>query len=344
MSIIIANMIHVEKTSLIPNWQQELQSAFTDIASLLRFLKLDTQALTEHYRAASDFPLLVTRSYAERIKKADWNDPLLLQVLPRLDELETHEGYLSDPVGDAQASKSPGLIHKYHGRILVITTGACAIHCRYCFRREFPYSDNSTNRSQIANIQQYLAENPDVTEVILSGGDPLILSDSKFQYLFESLSNNKQLQRIRIHTRLPIVLPNRITKHLLDTLKSSSKKVVMVIHANHSNELSCEVESALLALKNIGVTLLNQTVVLKNINDNTATLTSLSTRLFECHTLPYYLHVLDKVNGAAHFDTDIQHVHSLYAEMQKQLPGYLVPKLVREEQGKSHKTMLQTNY
>lgn len=336
-------MIRVEKTSLIPCWQQELQTAFTGISALLHFLELNTNELSQHNRAARDFPLLVTRSYAERIKKSDWNDPLLLQVLPQPAELETHDGYLNDPVGDAQASRSPGLIHKYQGRILVITTGACAIHCRYCFRREFPYSDNSANRSQIAHIQQYLVDNSDVTEVILSGGDPLMLSDSKFQHLFESLSDVEQIKRIRIHTRLPIVLPKRITHHLLDTLKSSRKKVVMVIHANHPNELNDEVEAALLELKNIGVTLLNQTVLLKNINDNADVLTQLSTRLFECHTLPYYLHVLDKVNGAAHFDMSTQHVFELYADIQKQLPGYLVPKLVKEEDGKPHKTLLYLN-
>jgi EF-P beta-lysylation protein EpmB len=337
-------MMNVEKTPLIRRWQQDLQSAYTNIDELLRFLKLDANELSEHYRAANDFSLLVTRSYAERIKKSDWNDPLLRQVLPDPDELKTTEGYFSDPVGDAQASQSPGLIHKYHGRILIITTGACAIHCRYCFRREFPYSDNSANRSQIANIQQYLADNPDVTEAILSGGDPLMLSDSKFQHLFDSLSDNQQIKRIRIHTRLPIVLPNRITKHLLSTFKSSTKKVVMVIHANHPNELNDEVEDALLALKNIGVTLLNQTVLLKKVNDNASTLTQLSTRLFECHTLPYYLHMLDKVNGAMHFDSSTHHAHAIYAQIQKQLPGYLVPKLVQEEAGKPHKTMLQTNY
>jgi EF-P beta-lysylation protein EpmB len=339
----MANMMSVEKTSLIPSWQQELQSAFTDIAELLCFLDLNADNLKEHYQVAKDFPLLVTRSYASRIKKSDWNDPLLRQVLPHPDELAKHASYLSDPVGDEQASVIPGLLHKYHGRVLVITTGACAIHCRYCFRREFPYSDNSAQRSQLNAIKQYLLDNPSVSEVILSGGDPLTLSDSRLHHLLESFADNPQIERIRIHTRLPIVLPSRITNTLLKTLISSNKKVIMVIHANHPNELNGDVFEVLQLLKGAGVTLLNQTVLLKGINDNAKTLTQLSHRLFNCNTLPYYLHLLDKVNGAMHFDSTNTHVHNVYEQLQKNLPGYLVPKLVREEQGKPYKTLIQTS-
>ena len=336
--------MRVEKTSLIPSWQQELQSAFTDIHDLLIFLALDIEDLGLYYEAAKDFPLLATLSYVERIKKSDWNDPLLKQILPHPNELDGHINYHADPVGDAQASVSPGLLHKYYGRALLVTTGSCAIHCRYCFRREFPYSENSAHRSQLESIKQYLLDHPDVTEVILSGGDPLTLSDAKFRHLFESFTELPQIERIRIHTRLPIVLPNRITKQLLSTLSSSDKKVVMVIHANHANELNDDVANVLLNLKDIGVTLLNQTVLLRGINDSADTLSELSQRLFNCHTLPYYLHVLDKVTGAMHFDSSRNHTREVYKQLQKKLPGYLVPKLVCEEASKPYKTILATNF
>ena len=335
--------MNIEKTSLIPSWQQELQSAFTSIDELLCFLELNIDDLSRHYKAAKTFPLLVTQSYAQRIKKSDWNDPLLRQVLPHPEELEKHPAYLNDPVGDNQASISPGLLHKYYGRVLLVSTGACAIHCRYCFRREFPYADNSAHRSQIGIIKQYLTDHPEVTEVILSGGDPLTLSDSKLQLLFELFENQPQIERIRIHTRLPVVLPSRITKQLLNILSSTNKKVIVVVHANHSNELNDTVSNTLLSIKAIGVTLLNQTVLLRGVNDDADTLIELSHRLFNCHTLPYYLHVLDKVTGTMHFDSTRHHVFDIYNQIQQSLPGYLVPKLVCEEAGKPHKTLLTTN-
>ena len=336
----MANMTNIEKTSLIPNWQQELKSAFTNINELLSFLNLNVEDLSLYSNAAKKFPLLVTRSYAERIVKSDWNDPLLRQVLPHPDELAAHPNYLSDPVGDSSASISPGLIHKYYGRILIISTGACAIHCRYCFRREFPYSDNSAHRSQLDSISQYLSNHTEVTEVILSGGDPLTLSDSKLQHLLEQLVKQPQVERIRIHTRIPIVLPSRITQALLKTLSSTPKKVIMVIHSNHPNELNDEVSVVLQLLKNAGVTLLNQTVLLRGVNDNADTLVELSHRLFNCSTMPYYLHLLDKVTGAMHFDSTQAHSDNIYQQIQERLPGYLVPKLVREEAGKKHKTIM----
>ncbi len=336
----MANMTNIEKTSLIPNWQQELKSAFTNINELLSFLNLNVEDLSLYSNAAKKFPLLVTRSYAERIVKSDWNDPLLRQVLPHPDELAAHPNYLSDPVGDSSASISPGLIHKYYGRILIISTGACAIHCRYCFRREFPYSDNSAHRSQLDSISQYLSNHTEVTEVILSGGDPLTLSDSKLQHLLEQLVKQPQVERIRIHTRIPIVLPSRITQALIKTLSSTPKKVIIVIHSNHPNELNHEVSAALLSLKSIGVILLNQTVLLRGVNDNADTLVKLSHRLFDCSTIPYYLHLLDKVTGATHFDSTQAHSDNIYQQIQERLPGYLVPKLVREEAGKKHKTIM----
>ncbi len=338
----MVHMMNVEKTSLIPSWQQEMQSAFTKIDDLLQFLALDPDDLSLHYKAAKDFPLLVTKSYADRIVKSDWHDPLLLQVLPTPNELKRHPDFLNDPVGDGQALVSPGLLHKYHGRVLLITTAACAIHCRYCFRREFPYSDNSAHRSQSELIKQYLISHPDVSEVILSGGDPLMQSDEKLQHLFDLFEELAPIKRIRIHTRLPVVLPSRITNRFLDILSKTSKKVIIVIHANHPNELNSEVANTLLLLKKIHVTLLNQSVLLQGINDHAETLVTLSHRLFDCHTLPYYLHVLDKVTGAQHFDSPNKMIFDLYRHMQENLPGYLLPKLVCEESGKAHKTLIAT--
>lgn len=336
-------MANIEKTSHIPAWQQELQTAFTDVEKLLSFLELDSQNIQLYKQAAKDFPLLVTYSYAKRIQKGNWSDPLLRQVLPHPKELEHHPSYLSDPVGDKQASISPGLIHKYHGRALIIMTSACAIHCRYCFRREFPYSDNTAHRSQLLNIKQYLLKNPEITELILSGGDPLTLSDAKFSAFITALSEQSQIKRIRIHTRLPVVLPSRVTPQLIDTLSAIQQKIIIVIHANHPNEIDDEVSEALSSLKNIGVTLLNQTVLLKGVNDDSSILVELSNRLFEAHTLPYYLHTLDKVSGAMHFDSNISNTLEIYQQIQKKLPGYLVPKLVQEEAGKPYKTILSTN-
>lgn len=333
-------MINIEKTSPTPPWQAELQTAFTNTSDLLSYLNLSTQALSQYEKAAEGFPLLVTRSYASRIQPANWQDPLLRQVLPHPDELINQAGFIKDPVGDNNANVSPGLLQKYQGRVLIITTGACAIHCRYCFRREFQYSGNSAHQSQLASIQKHLASHPNIHEVILSGGDPLMLSDIKFSALFDFLTNDPQVKRIRLHTRLPVVLPSRITPELLTTLRTSHKKVIIVIHSNHPNELSHEVANGLLSLKNTGATLLNQTVFLKGINDDPKTLIELSLRLFDCHTLPYYLHVLDKVTGSAHFDSKTHHIHHVYQQIQKVLPGYLVPKLVKEIPGEPNKTLL----
>ncbi|MBQ0723822.1 MAG: EF-P beta-lysylation protein EpmB [Cycloclasticus sp.] len=337
-------MINVEKNSPTPHWQQELRAAFSNIDDLLAYLHLDSADLNLHYLASKDFPLLATKSYVDRIKKSDWADPLLRQILPLADELKKHPEFLNDPVGDSQASIMPGLLHKYHGRVLLVTTGACAIHCRYCFRRAFPYAANSAHRSQITAITNYLRDNPEITEVILSGGDPLTLSDTKFKHLVDALSDIQQVDRIRIHSRIPVVLPSRITDGFLNTLVSSVKKIIMVIHANHPNELNDEVQKGLLKLKQIGVTLLNQTVLLKGVNDDPGTLTRLSHRLFDCHTLPYYLHLLDKVDGAQHFDLNDNTATAIYQQLQTKLPGYLVPKLVREESGKAYKTPIQIQF
>jgi len=335
-------MSTVANLSTPPIWQQSLAKAFRNVADLLAYLDINIDDLSEYQQAHGLFPLLVTQHYADLIRKGDLNDPLLRQVLPSPDELNVVNGYLSDPVGDMKASVSPGLLHKYHGRALMITTGACAIHCRYCFRREFPYSNNSTQRSFIQSTIDYLESNDEVNEVILSGGDPLTLSDQRLRELIENIANIKHIQRLRIHSRLPIVLPKRITDELLDLLANNRLQVIMVVHANHPNEISGDVKKAFHKMQTSGIRLLNQTVLLKGINDDSNTLADLSNVLFDHHVLPYYLHTLDKVNGAAHFDIPLEQALALHKTLQQSLSGYLVPKLVREIEGEKSKTLLIT--
>ena len=286
------------------------------------------------------FPLRVTRSYAARMAKGDPADPLLLQVLPQAQEMLTAPGYGADPVGDRAAAAVPGLLHKYAGRVLLLATGACAIHCRYCFRREFPYGEFQLTRQRETNALAYIAADPSIEEVILSGGDPLVLGDERLESLIQALESIPHLVRLRIHSRLPVVLPSRITDGLLRILGSTRLQPVLVIHANHARELDDEVATGLRRLADVGVTLLNQTVLLKGINDSPEILAELSRRLFGLGVHPYYLHLLDKAGGVAHFDTPEEAAFELYEELRRRLPGYLVPRLVREEAGKPYKSLM----
>lgn len=336
-------MIHMDSVAQISTsqtWQQELGSAFTTLEALLTYLELNIDDLTDFDKANLLFPLLVTESFASRIKKNDPTDPLLKQVLPIPSELTLNSLYTKDPVGDDNATVLPGLIHKYHGRVLMIATGACAIHCRYCFRRSFPYADNSAHPSQIQKTVEYLQQNKDIDEVILSGGDPLTLNDKRLANIIIAIESVEHIKRLRIHTRLPVVLPNRVTNNLIKSLTSSRLKLVMVLHINHPNEISESVREAINRLENSRITLLNQSVLLKGVNDNAKTLIDLSRQLFNNNIQPYYLHLLDKVEGAMHFDISRKDACSLYKEVQQKLPGYLVPKLVSETPGKLSKTLV----
>ncbi len=290
--------------------------------------------------AASRFPFRVTRSYAERMRKGDMADPLLRQVLPVTDELREQPGFLSDPVGDLAAVAAPGVLQKYHGRALLVTTGACAINCRYCFRREFPYGEEQMSRQREAGALYYLADDPSVAEVILSGGDPLVLSDERLGMLFKKVSEIGHVRRLRIHSRLPVVLPSRITEALLKLLAETRLRSVLVIHANHAREIDEAVSTALRAAAAAGVTLLNQSVLLKGVNDSVEALAELSEALFASGVLPYYLHILDKARGTVHFDLPVADAIRLHEGLRRVLPGYLVPKLVREESGKPYKVLL----
>ncbi len=320
------------------SWQQELRLAFTSPADLLNYLNLSNDLSDS--QAESIFSLRVPLAYAKNMEKANRHDPLLLQVLPLAEELNNPVDYLDDPVGDLPALKDNGLIHKYQDRVLFITTGACAINCRFCFRRNFPYGDSQLNSKNEVLAFQYIADNPQINEVIFSGGDPLLLSDQRIQYLLQKLANISHIKRVRFHTRLPIVLPSRITRELINILQNTPLAIIIVTHCNHANELSIDVNNACLKLKQSNITLLNQSVLLKNINDNITALSQLSEQLFSCGILPYYLHSLDKAKGTAHFNVDQKKAIQLHQLLQKRLSGYLVPKLVKEEPGKASKTLL----
>ena len=321
-------------------WKKELTAATTSATELLKRLKL------EHYSDTIDaqpaFKCLATDRYIEKIKVGDIDDPLLQQILPLSKEnLSTvQKNGRTDPVGDLNAEVARGLLHKYHGRALIISTGACAIHCRYCFRRDYPYQDSSCTGKALDGTLTYLNKHKEIEEIILSGGDPLILDNKKLNSLITKLEQIKHLRTLRIHTRIPVVLPTRITTGLLSLLQSSRFEVVMVIHANHANELQDQEQEKLHQLHQSGVTLLNQSVLLKGINDNPDSLIALSKRLFQCKTLPYYLHSLDPVEGVMHFEVSTRRAHDLIQEITTRLPGYLIPKLVQEIAGSQSKTAI----
>lgn len=323
-----------------PTWKKELADAAVSVAHLLK--KLELSHYIEKVDARPEFKCLVTDSYIKKMKTGDINDPLLRQILPFTQEnnSQLQQAGKTDPVGDLNALASQGLLHKYHGRALLISTGACAIHCRYCFRRSFPYQQSSCTNNVLNDALNYLNQHTEIEEVILSGGDPLILDNEKLTRLISKIESVNHIQTLRIHTRLPVVLPNRINAGLLHLLQSSRFQVVMVIHANHTNELQHDEYTKLQLLHEAGITLLNQSVLLKGVNDNADTLIALSKRLFQCNTIPYYLHLLDPVKGAMHFDVSKHTALELKREMEERLPGYLVPGLVQEIAKKKSKTAI----
>jgi EF-P beta-lysylation protein EpmB len=321
------------------SWQTALAEAFRDPAELLRYLNLPESLLESAVSANQSFALRVPRGYCQRIEKGNPHDPLLRQVLPLAEESQTAEDFILDPVSDLAALKVPGLLHKYQGRVLLITTQACAVHCRYCFRRHFPYQENR-NEPDWQEAIRYIRNNPDIHEVILSGGDPLSLTESRLKALTDKLQAIPHIKTLRFHTRQPIVLPERISNEFLSWLDSLPWKIVMVLHCNHANEIDKSVIAALNKLHQRHVTLLNQAVLLAGVNDHAHALIELSQKLFTHHVLPYYLHMLDKVQGAKHFYVETDKAVSLMNEVRKQLPGYLVPKLVQENAGEESKTAI----
>ena len=317
-------------------WRQLLAGAVSDLDELLVLLDLDESCLGEHadaLRSAHSFVLRVPRGFVGRMRRGDPDDPLLRQVLPIDREMVRVEGFTTDPVGEFTHPPSDGVLHKYHGRALVMVTGACAVHCRYCFRRHFPYSDHAVAGRDLEAMISQIAADSEITEVILSGGDPLTLPDVQLEVLGRRLAAVPSVRRLRIHTRLPVVLPQRVDADLAVWLGGLEVPVVVVVHANHANEIDADVRRALAALDATGVTLLNQTVLLAGVNDSADALADLSEALFEAGVLPYYLHLLDPVEGAAHFDVPEKKARLLHTELTNRLPGYLVPRLVREVTG-----------
>lgn len=316
----------------IPSWQRELARAVTDPEELLDLLGLEPGDLGTALGAAL-FPLRVPRGYVARMRPGDPDDPLLLQVLPVGREADPVAGFTSDPLGERTANCRPGLLQKYRGRALLVVTGACAVHCRYCFRRHFPYAENSPGWSGWGEVLDDLAGDPELSEVILSGGDPLSVSDDRLEELVRGVEAIPHVRRLRVHTRNPVVLPERVDDRLLEWLGRTRLAPVVVVHANHPREIDDAVRGAFGRLRGAGVTLLNQSVLLARVNDSADALTELSEALFEAGAMPYYLHLLDRVAGAAHFEVPEERARRLVGEVAARLPGYLVPRLVREVPG-----------
>ena len=321
-------------------WHDSLAEAIRDPFELLQRLELPQSLLVPSTSAVTQFPMMVPVSYVNRMRSGDPHDPLLRQVLPIGEELEPASGYSFDAVGDGDSRRAPGLLHKYHGRALLIATGACASHCRYCFRRHYPYGNEPRRMDDWEPAFSVLEEDPSIQEVLLSGGDPLMLTDLRLSEIITRLGAIAHLKRFRIHTRLPIVLPDRVTRALVDLLTSTHLTPIMVVHANHPREIAGDCEGALRELVRAGITTLNQSVLLRGVNDDAETLIDLSERLINVGVIPYYLHQLDRVQGTAHFAVEESRGSELIAELRRRLPGYAVPRYVREEAGADHKTPL----
>ena len=317
------------------DWKVVASESFHKLQEFLEFCEIDPAVCgaTVH----QGFKLRVTRYYASLIEKGNASDPLLLQVLPTASEFLQVPGYQRDAVGDQLSVRVPGLIHKYHGRVLLTLTGACAVNCRYCFRRHFPYNENITGLHMSGPVMSYLSENTDISEVILSGGDPLMASDQKLARLVNCLNQLPHIRTLRVHSRVLSVLPERVTAELIDVLKQFSGKVVIVTHINHPNEISQHNRHTFQTLTRHGFALFNQSVLLKGVNDCWKTLVDLSQKLFESGITPYYLHRLDKVEGAAHFDLPADESCRIYRRMRERLPGYLLPMMVDEIEGQISK-------
>jgi len=330
-------MITRNGDSVQTDWQKELAQAFTDPAQLLQSLGLDEQHWQGGFAARKLFPMRVPRPFVRRMRYGDPDDPLLRQVLPVAEEFLNTPGFSTDPLEEHRAAV-PGLLHKYKSRVLLIVRGGCAVNCRYCFRRHFPYQENRPGDHSWQAALDYIGAHPEINEVILSGGDPLMARDDHLAKLVNAVSAIPHIRRLRLHTRLPVVIPARITDTLVNVLQQPGLKTIMVLHINHRNEIDTELNQACQRLAQAGITLLNQTVLLRGINDTVTSQADLSEALFAAGILPYYLHLLDRVAGASHFEVSETQATSLMAAMLAELPGFLVPRLVREIAGRPSKT------
>lgn len=331
--------IHIESAK--PQWLLDLAQAFNDPKALLTFLELNPEQFTEDIAARQLFALRVPRPFAEKMQKGNSFDPLFLQAMSAQSEFLHADGFVKDPL-EEQHSPAPNILHKYHNRLLFMIKNSCAINCRYCFRRHFPYEEVKSGKRVWQQGLDYVAQHSEVEEVIFSGGDPLMAKDEELAWLIEQLEQISHIKTLRIHTRLPVVIPNRITDALCHLLENSRLNVVLVTHINHANEIDSVFAEKMATLKRSNVTLLNQSVLLKGVNDNAQTLKQLSDKLFNAGILPYYLHLLDKVEGASHFFIEDRQAVEIYRELQKISSGYLVPKLAREIAHQPNKTLINT--
>ncbi|MEZ8103269.1 EF-P beta-lysylation protein EpmB [Vibrio bivalvicida] len=332
--IITRKVVSVEQ-----NWLKQLANGISDPAKLLEQLEIDPKPWQDGFAARKLFAQRVPQSFVDRMEKGNPFDPLLRQVLPLSEEFEVHQGYSNDPL-EEQSNAIPGLLHKYRNRALMIVKGGCAINCRYCFRRHFPYDENKGAKSVWQQSLDYIQAHPEIDEIILSGGDPLMAKDEELTWLIAHIADIKHIKRLRIHSRLPVVIPARITETLTQLLHETRLQVILVTHINHAQEIDQELTTRLSQLKQAGVTLLNQGVMLKGVNDSVESQVELSNALFDAGILPYYIHVLDKVQGAAHFYISDQKAKAIMSELMEQVSGYLVPKLTREIGGRKSKTPL----
>ncbi len=322
------------------DWSEQLRTAIRDPFELCHVLGLPEELAQQAKTAHAAFRLLAPRAYVARIRPGDPGDPLLRQILPLGEEMTPQPGFVRDPVGDAGATLASGLLQKYHGRALLVTTGACAVHCRYCFRRHYPYSTVPKGIEAWNEALQIIESDPTIKEVLLSGGDPLMLVDSALSDLVKRIDNIPHVERIRIHTRLPVMIPARVTEGLLRLFSACTSRIVFVVHVNHPNEMDSSVADSFSKLRKSGITLLNQSVLLDRVNDDADTLVDLSEKLFRTGVLPYYLHQLDSVAGASHFAVSLEQGKWLLSELRRRLPGYLVPCFVAELSGEPYKTPL----
>jgi len=320
-------------------WQQSLQHAVRSADELLSLVALDPSQVPL-YDQSNLFPLLVPREYIARMTPGDPSDPLLLQVLPLQQENDRVPGFVADAVGDLVKESVPGMLHKYPSRILLIASGMCAVHCRYCFRRHFPYEDMPKSLEQWQPALDTIASDPSIDEVILSGGDPLSLGNAKLQQLIAAIETIPHVRRLRLHTRFPLMIPNRIDAGFLSIMRQTRLATYFVWHINHANEIDLEVARVARDLRHAGVSLLNQAVLLRRINDSLEAQRNLSLRLLDIGIVPYYLHQLDRVSGAAHFEVPSEIGLRIVAAMRECLPGYAVPRFVQEKPGELSKTLL----
>ena len=335
----MSHIITRKVDSVEQNWLTQLANSFTDPTKLMDYLEIAQEEWVDGYEARKLFSQRVPMSFVRRMEKGNPYDPLLRQVLPLKAEFNIQAGYSQDPLQE-QSNAIPGLLHKYKNRALMIVKGGCAINCRYCFRRHFPYQENKGSKSTWQRSLAYIAQHPELNEIILSGGDPLMAKDHELEWLIQAIDDIPHIKRLRIHSRLPVVLPDRVTEQLCASLQNSRLQTVFVTHINHANEINEELQQSIERIKQAGVTLLNQSVLLKGVNDNVAAQVALSESLFDAGVLPYYLHVLDKVQGAAHFYVDDDTARAIMAGLVEQVSGYLVPRLTREIGGRKSKTPL----